>query len=201
MKIHALVAGLALALANASPATAHTNVYSTSLFGSLENPVNTSPGAGVAVVTFDLDTLMMRVQAGFNGLTGNVTMAHIHCCTAPPGNVGVATPTPSFPGFPAGAGVNFGFYDQTFDMSLASSYNGAFITGNGGTVGTALNAFVAGLDAGRAYFNIHTSVFPGGEIRGFLQPIPEPETYAMMLAGLALVGWMAARRRGFRPQA
>lgn len=29
----------------------------------------------------------------------------------------------------------------------------------------------------------------------FAQPIPEPETYAMMLAGLGMVGWAAARRR------
>ena len=29
----------------------------------------------------------------------------------------------------------------------------------------------------------------------YLQPIPEPETYAMMLAGLGLVGFVAARRR------
>jgi hypothetical protein len=28
------------------------------------------------------------------------------------------------------------------------------------------------------------------------QPVPEPETWAMLLAGLGLVGWMARRRRG-----
>jgi len=26
-------------------------------------------------------------------------------------------------------------------------------------------------------------------------PVPEPEAYVMMLAGLGLVGWMAVRRR------
>jgi hypothetical protein len=30
---------------------------------------------------------------------------------------------------------------------------------------------------------------------GSLAPVPEPETWALMLAGLGLVGW-AARRRG-----
>lgn len=45
------------------------------------------------------------------------------------------------------------------------------------------------------YVNLHTSVFPGGEIRGQLAPVPEASTYAMMLGGLGLVGFMAARRR------
>lgn len=33
----------------------------------------------------------------------------------------------------------------------------------------------------------------GGAV--MLMPVPEPETYGMMLAGLGLVGWMARRRR------
>ena len=31
-----------------------------------------------------------------------------------------------------------------------------------------------GLFAGTEYLNIHTTAFPGGEIRGFLSPVPEP---------------------------
>ncbi len=29
-----------------------------------------------------------------------------------------------------------------------------------------------------------------------ITPVPEPETYAMMLAGLGLMGWVARRRKG-----
>ena len=43
-----------------------------------------------------------------------------------------------------------------------------------------------------AYLNVHTNFRPGGEIRGFLQPIPEPSTFA--LAGVALLA-LAVRRR------
>lgn len=43
-----------------------------------------------------------------------------------------------------------------------------------------------------------TSAAFGGAV--MLQPVPEPETYGMLLAGLGLVGWMA-RRRQIKPEA
>ena len=70
------------------------------------------------------------------------------------------------PGFPLG--VTAGTYTRTFDMTDPASYNPAFVTANGGTTG-AEAALLAGLQAGQAYLNIHTTMFPGGEIRGFLQ--------------------------------
>ncbi len=75
----------------------------------------------------------MRVQASFSGLTGNSTNAHIHGNTLAPfsGTAIVATPLPTFPGFPSG--VTSGTYDTTFDMSLAPSWNSAYITAHGGT--------------------------------------------------------------------
>ena len=48
--------------------------------------------------------------------------------------------------------------------------------------------------AGDTYFDIHTSLNPGGGIRGFRAPVPEPRTYALMLAGLAAIGVAAHRR-------
>ena len=62
-------------------------------------------------------------------------------------------------------------------------------------------SFLSMLQSGLAYVNLHTPGplgFPGGEIRGQLLEVavvPEPETYAMLLAGLALVGTVAGRRR------
>jgi CHRD domain/PEP-CTERM motif len=187
-------AALVALCAAATPALAHEQTYAAVLSGLNENPANASLGGGAAVVTLDLDLFTMRVQTTFAGLSGNVSASHVHCCvTVPGGNAGVATQTPTFTGFPLGG--TFGSYDHTFDMTVASSYNATYITNNGGTVSTAFSALLAGLDAGRAYLNIHSSFAGGGEIRGFLLPVPEPETYALLLSGLAVVGWVARRRK------
>lgn len=175
-----------------SPALSHTQIYEIFLDGPSEAPANASPGVGSGLVTLDLDLATMRLQADFSGLIGTVTASHIHCCTVAPGagTVGVATPTPTFPGFPSG--VTSGSYDMTFDLTQASSYNAPFITNNGGTISGAMNALIAGFDSGRAYLNIHTSSFGGGEIRGFLSRIPEPTTATLLAFG---VGLMAIRSR------
>ncbi len=193
MKRSVLSVAAVAAIAAAVPATAHEIVYKAQLLGSSEVPAAATPGYGMAKVTIDLDLVTMRLETTFADLLGNVSAAHIHCCVLPGSNVGVATQTPSFIDFPTG--VKAGSYDKTFDMALASSYNATFITNNGGTTGSAFNALVAGLDMGKAYVNIHTSMFPGGELRALLMPVPEPETYAMMLAGLGVLGWAARRRR------
>jgi CHRD domain len=80
-------------------------------------------------------------------------------------------------------------------MTLASSYNPAYITANGGTPSTAETALFAGLAAGNAYLNIHTTNFTGGEIRGFLSTAtPEPGTWLFSLAGLGVI-WAAKRKK------
>ena len=203
MSVTRLFATLAVAALTliGKPVSAHESIYTGTFLGTSEIPANASAGTGQAIVTIDFDLFTMRVQASFSGLTGTVTASHIHCCAAPGTvNAGVATQTPSFTGFPTG--VKSGDYDHTFDMTLASSYNAAYITANGGLdpqfqISNTFNALVAGLDAGNAYLNIHTSTFGGGEVRALLTlaPVPEPETYGMLLAGLALVGAVARRRK------
>ena len=193
----ALLAASILALAAAFPAVAVQTTYTANLSGAAESPPNASPGTGFATVTFDDVAKTMFLSVSFADLLGGVTASHIHCCTAVPGTgtAGVATTTPTFPGFPSG--VTSGTYVNTFNMLSSASFNPAFLTVNSLADASAAFAFLmAGAAAGEAYLNIHTSVVPGGEIRGFLAPIPEPETYALMLGGLAALGWTARRRRG-----
>ncbi len=183
----AACAVLAATAACALPAGAQT--FTAVLTGSNESPPNASPGHGTAIVEFNPITELMHVQVSFADLVAGVTASHIHCCTATPnaGTANVATVTPTFTGFPTG--VTSGTYDHTFDMTLAASWNAPFIAGNGATTAGAFAALIAGLNSGEAYLNIHSATFPSGEIRGFLvSAVPEPESIALMLAGLGAVG-------------
>jgi hypothetical protein len=186
--LFALVAGLMLPV---PPSHADIFTLTGNLTGESEVPPSGSTGTGQATITLDTILHMMRVQASFSGLGSNTTAAHIHCCLASPFltgvNVPVATTAPTFPGFPLG--VTSGNYDQTFDLTATSTYNlppnlnpNPFL---GTTAATAEPVFVAALLAGQTYFNIHTTAFPGGEIRGFLA-VPGP------LAGAGVPGLIAA---------
>ena len=161
--------------------------YTTTLNGSNEVPASATSGTGFANIDYDdiLHTLSLNVT--FSGLSGNVTASHIHSPALPTANAGVATTLPTFPGFPSG--VTSGNYVQTLDMTLATSYNPAFITANGGTVSGAEAALAASLAAGTAYLNIHTDLFPPGEIRGqlTLDPIPAKIPKGSISVGLETV--------------
>jgi len=159
------------ALLASGPASASSpSVFFATLNGASESPANDSAGTGIARVEVDTTAHTMRVQVRFEGLTGTTSASHIHACTAAPGTgtAGVATQTPSFTGFPLG--VMSGTYDHTFDMTLITSYNPAFV--GAGTVAAAETLLASCIASGNAYLNVHSSFKPGGEIRGFLHPGP-----------------------------
>jgi hypothetical protein len=188
-----LALGLAFLIV-ASAAEAQT--YTLTLNGANENPAVSSLGTGQSTITISAAAHTLRVQVTFSQLNSNTTASHLHCCVASPGNAGVATTTPSFVGFPLG--VTAGSMDQTYDMTQASTWNPAFVTANGGTTAGAEAALIAGMAAGQAYLNIHSTTSPGGEIRGFpALSVPTLPGVMVVICALLLLagGYVALRRR------
>ncbi len=121
----------------------------------------------------------------------NLVNAHIHASP---------TVTPA-----TTAGVVWGFIGAPFnDIAPNDVVVTPFATGVGGTVsgkwdlpegnGTTLAAQLPNILTGHSYINFHTVQFGGGEIRGNIVAVPEPETYALLLAGLGAV-FLARRRK------
>jgi hypothetical protein len=200
MKRFAFVALGVLVLGAASSARAASLVFIGALNGAQESPSVTTTGTGFVTVTVDPVASTMRIDTTWNSLTAGTTVAHIHCCFVPggPANVIPATMTPSLAGFPEG--VTSGTYDMTFDLNDAATYNADFLAANAGSVDLAKNELIGGLSRNDAYFNIHTTANPNGEISDFLVrippgtivPVPEPPLLALL--GFTLAG-IAMRRR------
>jgi len=122
----------------------------------------------------------------------NLVAAHIHAAPT-------VTPTTNGP-------VVWGFFGAPFNDNSPNDFVMApFVNDVGGTFSgkwdlnegnnTTFAAQLANILGGHAYINFHTTQFGGGEIRGnIVAMVPEPESYALMLAGLAVVAGVARRR-------
>jgi hypothetical protein len=190
----ALLAALVL---QAPAAHAATLTFGGVLSGANEVPPANSPGAGTVTVILDPTAETIQIVAAFFGLTTPDVAAHIHCCAPLGTNVGVATTVPAFAGFPLN--VTQGTYiSPLFSLEDQTFYNPAFITLEGG-LEQAETALIAGIENQQTYFNIHTTMFMGGEIRTQLLPlgtaVPEPSTWAMMLIGFAGLGFAFRQSR------
>jgi hypothetical protein len=117
---------------------------------------------------------------GFTDLSSVSNNSHIHVAANNFGNNGTANFTQT--GSPV-----------LFNLTRSSSaVTGGTFTGPSNTI-TLTAAQVTDLNNGKYYINIHTANNGGGELRGFIVPVPEPSVAALLVTGA--VGMLARRRR------
>ena len=166
----ALVA--AVAVASSTSAQAQTSFISV-LNGAQEAPTPVStPAFGNGTVLLNAARTQITINLTFRGLLAPITIAHIHN-----GAFGIGGPV-------------------ILDIrSLITTTNEG---SDGSIVNGTLNVTAAQAEvllSGNGYFNVHTSRFPGGEIRGQINVVPEPSTYLLMATGLGGLALIARRKR------
>ncbi|MDN3920708.1 CHRD domain-containing protein [Roseateles violae] len=192
---------LALCALLGSPFAAHALVYqfNATLNGPSEVPSTASTATGIASLQYDdhgtaslLDDTYSFSEAVF-GLSGPATGYHIHAAASSTETGPVRINFASTPGYlvtVSGNNVLVGAANlpaPAIPATPSSSSN----------AGYPAMSFLAVLQNGLAYVNVHTASYPGGEVRGQLlqvSAVPEPGTSALLLAGAGVIG-MAARRR------
>jgi hypothetical protein len=150
--------------------------------GQSESPPNASPAAGFGRVTYHDSSHTIELISIAYGLLGGSTSSELHAPTATgfAGTAGVAIPLIGYPYGSLSPG-----YDNSFDLTQPSTWDPTYLSANGGTPSSAEAAFVTALTSGKMYWEIHTSAFPNGEIRGFMQ-LETPEQPAAPWYSLAL---------------
>ncbi len=202
-----LASFLALSALLAAPMGAHaiTYTFNAAINGTSEVPTNALTATGIAILAYDNNNTATLTDDTYDfsmavfGLTGGSVAGtaasdfHIH---------GAATVTENAP-------VRVSLNSAAFAKSNSGST--LLVGGSGVAAPTALfttapsatngghaaMSFLDMLRNGLAYVNVHTALNPAGAVRGQLievSAVPEPSTYALLLAGLGMVG-MAARRR------
>lgn len=152
--------------------------YQATLAGTNEVPPNVSAATGTATLTLSADETHVSATVTYSGLVAGSTAAHIH--VAPAGS-----PGPVVIPLSGATGVTSGSF-QVVDAAVTPTQ-------------------VTDLRSGTWYVNVHSTTYPGGEIRGQFTAVPEsptpppavtcggkPATIVGTDAGETLVGTSAA---------
>jgi hypothetical protein len=151
-----IVTLLALTLLTSTALADNSHNFTASLKGGEEVPANDSKAQGQAIFKVSKDGESISYKLIVANIE-NVSMAHIHLAPAGVNGPVVAWLYPDSP--PAQ------LIPGRFDGILAE---GTLTAANlvGLLAGQSLDALVDEMASGNAYVNVHTSQFPGGEVRG-----------------------------------
>ena len=157
--------------------------------GTVNLPNGETP-SGSGMVMFDDMTNILKADVQWAGLTGSGMQAHIHCCAANVNsNAGIAVdlwlmddPQPAT-----------GMFSRSWDLDTDNPFRANFQSGL--TVMEKWEVLRNAFDQnnGIAYFNIHTALNGGGEIRGNI--IPEPSTWIFMASAFGVFALRQYRKR------
>lgn len=196
MKIFFSLAALPLALAAlALSAPAQAQTYQTYLNGAQEP--TSSPATGFGTVRLDAGGPTgerLFVTETVTGLTSALTEFHIHGPAVPGFDGPVLYNIASASGDSLGLLGKTSFSFTNFEIDLPS-----VVTASNGSQFTQAQQ-VTFLTAGVDYLNVHTTNYPGGEIRGQIPSAPVPEAGTAVSFGvlLALGGMAVLRRRAVK---
>ncbi len=168
---------LSFAFAMAATATAAARgdmMFVANLSADQEVPPRSSTATGFGTFLLNDSETELSFDISFSGLSSGASALHFH--NAPFGSNGRVVR-----GIAIQAGVTSG------------NITGSWLS----TDGMPLTSFLVDeLKAGRIYVNLHTTTFPGGEIRGQLAAVPEPASLGLVAGGMALCGVYRRRRAG-----
>src|SRR5688500_4808823 len=145
-------AAAALLLVSAAPAQAEIINARAILGGGEEVPALLTGAVGIADLVIDTETRTIGVEIRMFNIPSATTAGHIH--VGPKGVAGalvVAFPIPR---------------DRVGDLSLSFMVNAQNLRPNPMIGINTMDDVIQSVVGGGAYVNIHTAVFPGGEIRG-----------------------------------
>jgi len=163
-----VVVALLISCSLSIPASAATINLFASIDGNQEVPPTGSLGTGTGIMTYDDITNLLSWNITYSGLSGTPTVSHFHG--------------------PANPGVNAGV-----QVDIAANSGGIASPMIGSA--TISDPQEADLLAELWYINIHSTLFPGGEIRGQVQVVPIPAAVWLFSSGLLGLVGMARRKK------